>query len=220
MDHIGLLIYLYNGQNEFTLNGHQCKRGQILICQKRNIPGLSQAPAHEHTAFASLLIHEYLYEWYFNEKPNELFYGIGFSYEQGQWKFNIITYAGLYGIHSNYDTRRENPMASNTNEQHSIDLALSALYINNKWRGELGRMYTVNELETLASGWFQEEIEIIDKLFQKEKVTLTHFHKNCPETLRNFIQRCRPKPNSQVSQIEIIFQYVFFFHLADNFTKR
>ncbi len=200
MDHIGLLIYQYNGQNEFTLNGHQCKRGQILICQKRNIPGLAQG------SLASLLIHEYLYEWYFYEKPNELFYGIGFSYEQGEWKFSVITYAGLYGIHSNCNTRGENPMAPDMNEQHTIDLALSALYINNKWRGELGRMYTVDELEKFARNSFQEEIEIIDKLFQKEKATLTHYHKNGPENLNHFIQQCRLKLNSQVSQIEIIFQ--------------
>jgi hypothetical protein len=204
---VGVLIYLYNGQDVFNLNGHQCKRGQILIRQKQNIPGFASAPWHGQTSFASLFIHEYLYEWYFNEKPNELFQGIGFVYEQGKWKLHIITYAGLHGIHSIYDTHGDSPMASDMNEQRSIDLALSALYINNKWQEEeLGCMYTIDKLETIGRDSFRTEIETITDLFKRETNNLTNINETCHETFNNAIKQYKPNRSVKVIQIEEIFQ--------------
>ena len=199
LDYIGLLIYLYDGRDEFNLNEHQCKRGQILIRQKQNIPGFAQAPWYGKISFASLFIHEYLYEWYFNEKPSTRFYGIAFVYERNRWNFHVVTYAGLYGIHSIYDSREENSMASNTNEQRNLDLALSALYVNNKWQEELGCMYTIDELEAIARESFRQEVQTIEEIIQQERTNRTTSNEVWHEPLKDFIKEYTPKPSTKVS---------------------
>lgn len=196
LNYIGLLIYLYNDQDEFILNKHSCKRGQILIRQKENLNSFISSPRYKQTSFKPLFIHEYLYEWYFNEKPNELFHGMAFIYEQNKWKFDVITYAGIHGIHSTYDIRGDNLMSSSINEQHTIDLALSTLYINNKWQEKLGCMYTIDELEIIGRDSFRKEIEIIEKLFQ---TNLTTVNKTCRPAFNNFIDQYRPEPSVKVS---------------------
>jgi hypothetical protein len=183
LNYIGFLIYLYNDQDEFILNKHQCKRGQLLIRQREKFNQFIQ------TSFTPLFIHEYLYEWYFKEKPNEHFHGIAFTYEENQWIFNVITYAGKHGIYSIYDTDGDHPMAPSRDEQHTIDLILSSIYINNKWKGELGRMYTIEELRSMGRESFRKEIEII------EKTNETNFDKTCQFALKHFIHQCRPKVN-------------------------
>lgn len=199
LDYIGLLIYLYNDQNEFTLNKHQCKCGQILLRKKENLIDFAQESLYKQTSFTPLFIHEFLYELYFNEKPKENFQGIGFVYEQGKWKFDVITYAGIHGIHSTFDIRGDNLMASNINEQHSIDLILSTVYVNNKWQEELGFMYRIDELESIGRDLFRKEIEIIEELFQTKKTNLTIFNNTCHLDLKNFIEQYRPKPSLKVS---------------------
>ena len=186
LNYVGLLIYLYNDQEEFTLNKHQCKRGQILIRQKEKFCQFVQAPTHRKISFEPLFIHEFLYEWYFKEKPNERFHGIGFIYEQNQWKFDIITYAGKYGIYSKYDDN--NPMKPNSEEQHALDLILSSIYIHNKWKNEAGRMYTIKDLQSIGRVPFQKQTEIIEELFQMKENTNT-----CQLPMENFLDQYRPK---------------------------
>jgi hypothetical protein len=199
LNYIGLLIYLYNNQDTFTLNKHQCKRGQILIRQKENITGFTQALQYKQTSFTPLFIHECLYEQYFNEKPNELFQGIGFVYEQGKWKFDVITYSGIHGIHSTYDIRGDNLMELSINEQHSIDLALLKLYINNKSKEDFGCMYMIDELESFGRNLFRKEIEIIEELFQMKKTNLRSLDDTCYSTFKSSIEQYRPKPSMKVS---------------------
>jgi hypothetical protein len=193
LDYIGFLIYLYNDQDEFSLNRHRCKRGQILIRQKEKFCQFIQVPNYRQISFEPLFIHEYLYEWYFKETPNERFQGIGFAYEQNKWTFDVITYAGKHGIYSTYDIRGDNPMASNRNEQHSIDLILSTIYVNNKWKEELGSMHTIEELQSIGRESFRKQIESIEELFQVENTDETSFDKTCQLVFKKFIDQYRPK---------------------------
>jgi hypothetical protein len=193
LNYIGFLIYLYNDQDEFTINKHQYKRGQLLIVQKEKFSQAVQVPNYRQTSFAPLFIHEYLYDWYFKEKSIERFQGIGFVYERNKWKFDVITYAGKHGIYSTYDIRGDNPMAPSRDEQHSMDLILSTIYIHNKWKEESGRMYTIEDLQSIGRELVRKEIGIIEKLFQVEKTNETSLDKTCQLAFKNFIDQYRPK---------------------------
>ncbi len=200
LNYIGFLIYLYNDQDELTVNIRRCKRGQVLIRQKEKFCRSFQTLNHHQTSFEPLFIHEYLYEWYFREKPNERFQGIGFVYEQNKWKFDVITYAGKHGIYSIYDSLDDNPMASSSNEQYAVDLILSTIYIHNKWKKEAaGRMHAIKDLQSIGRELFQKEIEIIEELFQVEENDEASFNKTCQFALKNFLDQYRPKV-SQDSQ--------------------
>jgi hypothetical protein len=200
-NYIGFLIYLHDDQDEFIVNKHQCRRGQLLIRQKEKFSPVIQTPTYRQRSFAPLFIHECLYEWYFKEEPNEHFHGLAFAYEENQWKFNIITYAGKQGTYSIYDTRDDYAMAPNKDEQHCLDLILSSIYINNRWKEELGRMHTIEELQSMGRELFRRQIEIVEKL------NGANFDTNYQIGLKNFIGSCRPKVRQNSSRfiIKIIF---------------
>jgi hypothetical protein len=93
-DYVGLIFYSYHGKNEFTLNEHQCKRGDILIKDKTKIPvsntlrsmfNISKQP----TPTAP---YESLYKWYFKKSLSEQLVAIGITYELEKWMFNAITF--------------------------------------------------------------------------------------------------------------------------------
>jgi hypothetical protein len=208
LDYIGLFIYHYNNEEEFIINKRRCKRGQLLICQKENLNNFLLVPEYKQISFASLFLHEYLYRLYFNKTPDELFQGIGFVYEQGQWKLDVITYAGIHGIHSIYDSHGVNQMASSIHEQHCMDLVLSTLYVNNKWLENLGCMYTIDELESIGRDSIRAEIERIEEEFQRKETELASFNDTCCSSFKNLMEQYKPKPSLKVS-CEILFVIYF-----------
>ena len=192
-DYLGILIYL----DESIKNEHQCQSGQLFLRQKENIPKCKSGVSYRKTSFAPLLIHEQLYQLHFKKKPDQHFHGIGFIYEQGQWKFDLIIYAGKSGIHSAYDDHINISKTADISEQYCLDLVLFTLYINNRWKNDLGCMYTIDELEAIARELFRKEVEALEKLFQSRRKSL---EEATQRGLEKLIEQYKPNASSDVSK--------------------
>jgi len=199
LNYIGLLFYLYNDQDKFIANEFAYKRGQLVICQKT---------VSKQTEFDSLFVHEHFYESIFREKPNEKFFGVGFTYEQGKWKYDVIVYSGKHGIHSIYDNRNENLMKISSIEERYIDLIISTIYIHNKWLGNLDAMYTIDELIAIERSLIREKIEEIEKFYEQNKKTLVELNEIIHSTFKNFLQQCKPEASRR--KVKVRFDFFFF----------
>ena len=196
-NYVGFLIYLYDNKDEFTVNQHKCKCGQLFIRKQKNIFSIDPILSYRKTSFSPLFMHESLYDFYFKEKPSERFHGIGFIYEHGRWKFDLIIYAGQSGIHSAYDDPKDSSIVISRAEQDYFDLVLSALYVNNKWKNDMGCMYTIDELESIGRELFREKIKIIKGLFREGKEGLGE---NVQIALEELIRQYEPKESSKVNE--------------------
>lgn len=199
LDYVGILIYLDDNPDESTRNDHQCQCGELFLLQKENIPKCKSGLSYRNLSFAPLLIHEQLYQLHFKKKPDQHFHGIGFIYEQGRWKFDLVIYAGKSGIHSAYDEDHINisEIADISEEQYCLDLLLFTLYMNNRWKNDVGCMYTIKELETIARELFRKEVEIVEKLFQNRRESLEG---KTQVELEELIQHYKPNASSNVSK--------------------
>ena len=75
-DYGGLVLYQYDGETEWKLNGIDCKIGLILIKDSANLPESSVGQ-----------IHGGIYKHFFNESVNEKIVASGFAYYNKKWVF-------------------------------------------------------------------------------------------------------------------------------------
>lgn len=101
-------------------------------------------------------------------------------------------------------------MSSTRNEQHSIDLILSTIYLNNKWKDELELMYTIDELEAIGRDLFRKEIQLIEDLFENKKEKLKQFDSTCHLDLKYFIQQYKPNAKVRYKIKHSLFKDFFF----------
>ncbi|CAF3373664.1 unnamed protein product [Rotaria sp. Silwood2] len=116
-DLIGMIVYGYNGQSEFYLNGRHCKAGYILI---------KRADAIKHIPGDTM--HKKLYRWFFNQELDSVFIGGGFAYQNGEWKHNSFSF------NTNQDFYHDNQKGMHYIEKELLGGALTLLYINHQWR--------------------------------------------------------------------------------------
>ncbi|UJR31052.1 hypothetical protein I4U23_018562 [Adineta vaga] len=77
--YVGLMIFSYDDQSKFILNGHHCQRGDIIIKQMKNLPVSHRG------------IYDAVFKWYFNRSLDEKFFGLGFFYSNKKWRFDLLT---------------------------------------------------------------------------------------------------------------------------------
>ena len=82
-NYIGMALYQYMGQNEWTLNGIRCKSGYIYLAEAENLKG------------NGMTMHERAYYRLFHERipkgEGELV-AVGFGFQDGVWKQNSATF--------------------------------------------------------------------------------------------------------------------------------
>ncbi|CAF3321271.1 unnamed protein product [Rotaria socialis] len=81
--YVGLVIFSYQNQSKFILNGHHCQRGDILVKQTK----LFSSTQTVHRG-----IYDALFKWYFGRVIDENFSGIGFICSNDKWRFDLITH--------------------------------------------------------------------------------------------------------------------------------
>jgi hypothetical protein len=81
--YVGLLIFSYDNQSKFILNGHHCQRGDIIIKQMRFF---------SQTSTTNRGMYDALFKWYFGRLIDERFFGVGFVCLNGKWRFDLIVY--------------------------------------------------------------------------------------------------------------------------------
>jgi hypothetical protein len=79
--YVGLLLFSYDNQLKFVLNGHYCQRGDILI-KRVNFFNPTRKSHRE--------IYDILFKWYFGRSIDQRFLGVGFLYLNGKWRFDLI----------------------------------------------------------------------------------------------------------------------------------
>ncbi|CAM4750276.1 unnamed protein product [Rotaria magnacalcarata] len=113
---VGMIVYGYNGQSDFYLNGRHCRAGYMLI---KNVNSINHIPTDT--------MHKKLFKWFFGiDLPSE-FSGGGFAYQNGTWKHNSFSFninADLY-----HDTQK----GMHQIEQQLVNAALNRLYMNHEW---------------------------------------------------------------------------------------
>lgn len=120
----------------------------------------------------------------------------------------MIIYAGESGIHSIYDNPINTSVTTDQWEQYCLDLLLFTLYMNNGWEIDLGSMYTIVELETIARELFRKKIEAIEKLFHNRRESL---EQRIQIQLKKLIEEYKPNTSSHVSQT-ILWKYQRYSH--------
>ncbi|CAF3447848.1 unnamed protein product [Rotaria sp. Silwood1] len=116
---IGLIVYGYDWQTDFRLNGKHCKTGYILI---KKTDAIKHIQASQNTWFSRL------FKWFFNEEISDRFVGTDFSFEAGEWKFNS------YACKDNTKAYQTNMKGVNYVENEILDTAMKRMYINHQWQ--------------------------------------------------------------------------------------
>ena len=86
--YVGLMIFTYGEQERFQLSKHFCRQGDILIKK------ISAFPMHlhqHHQGVSRRGIYHNLFRWYFAQNLDSRFFGVGFIYADGEWRFDTIT---------------------------------------------------------------------------------------------------------------------------------
>eukprot|EP00747_Dinoflagellata_sp_TGD_P003597 gnl/TRDRNA2_/TRDRNA2_109260_c0_seq1.p1 gnl/TRDRNA2_/TRDRNA2_109260_c0~~gnl/TRDRNA2_/TRDRNA2_109260_c0_seq1.p1 ORF type:complete len:135 (-),score=12.52 gnl/TRDRNA2_/TRDRNA2_109260_c0_seq1:209-613(-) len=85
-----MILYQYEGSNDWQLNGIHCISGYVYIKATRNITHI--------TSFAGQ-VHGKLYKSLFGMEPESVV-GTGFAFQNGQWKWNSYVFnTTLDGYH-------------------------------------------------------------------------------------------------------------------------
>ena len=118
-DMAGLIVYSFDNQQKFELNGHRCRTGYILIKVTKNI---AQVESIQRIAHGSL------FKWFFGIEPDERFIGAGFALHEQKYTFN-------YGVFNARDDDYHD--GCKTMSEHEISLikhTSTELYVNDKWK--------------------------------------------------------------------------------------
>ena len=81
--YVGLLIFSYDNQSKFILNGHHAQRGDIIIKQIKFL-----SPAQN----INRGLYDALFKWYFGRLIDQRFFGVGFLCSNGKWRSDLITF--------------------------------------------------------------------------------------------------------------------------------
>jgi hypothetical protein len=115
----GLIVYSFDNQQMFELNGHRCRTGYILIKATKNI---------EHVKSSQGIVHGSLFKWFFGIEPDHRFVGAGFALYEKKYKFNSGTF------NARNDDYHDDSNAMTENEISLIKHTLNELYVNDKWK--------------------------------------------------------------------------------------
>jgi hypothetical protein len=118
-DMVGLIVYSFNDQPIFQLNGHRCKTGYILIKETANI---------DHVQSKQGMVHGKLFKWFFGIEPDQRFVGGGFAFQNNKLKFN----SGVFNARN--DDYHDVTKSMHQHEIHLIIYAMEQIYKNNTWR--------------------------------------------------------------------------------------
>lgn len=77
-DYAGMVLWAYNGESKWTVNGIKCRTGYIYIRKSANIEGLKSEQEK---------VHGKLYKSLFKEDYTDQLFATGFSFHKGSWKF-------------------------------------------------------------------------------------------------------------------------------------
>lgn len=171
-DYIGLIFYSYNGKNEFTLNGEQYKRGDIVLEDIENIPNSSKilkSCTKPQQIYDKLF--KSLFNSYFKTTLDKHFIGIGIIYEENKWKFDgvIISFESTQSPFS-LDEQRilemyiltwskniKNQLSIRDNARKMLDEQLN--YVKDLLKTQRDDMENV---------WITEEIDLAIKAFERD----------------------------------------------------
>ncbi|CAF4281226.1 unnamed protein product [Rotaria sp. Silwood2] len=115
----GLIIYSFDNEQMFVLNGHRCRTGYILIKATKNIVQVKSNQG---------IVHGNLFKWFFGIEPDERFVGAGFSLHEKKFKFN----SGVFNARN--DDYHDDNKSMSEGEIYLIKYALKELFINDKWK--------------------------------------------------------------------------------------
>ena len=172
-DYVGLVFYSYDGKSEFTLNGHQCKRGDILIKDKTKLGSSSIIPKFPFSSQkASTTPHDLLFKWYFKKTFDlKRLVGLGITYEQDKWTFDTIT----FGVepHQTLFTLDEHPLLEMLILTWTKDMNDSTAIRINARKMLNGQLSYIKELlETqrpdMENIWTSNELDITITAFEHE----------------------------------------------------
>jgi hypothetical protein len=115
----GLIVYSFDNQQKFELNGHRCQTGYILIKAIKNI---------QHVKSSQGIVHGSLFKWFFGIEPDNRFVGAGFALHDKKFKFNSGTF------NARDDDYHDDCNAMSQHETSLITHVLKELYVNDKWK--------------------------------------------------------------------------------------
>ncbi len=116
---IGMIVYGYDWQTDFWLNGKHWKTGYVLI---KKINAIKHIQTNQNTCFSRL------FKWFFNGELSDRFVGTDFSFENGEWKFNSYTCSNIINKHQIMT------IPINCIEKEILDTAVNRIYINHQWQ--------------------------------------------------------------------------------------
>ena len=78
--YVGLMLFSYDYESRFQLNGHFCQRGDIIIKQMK------------HLQVSRRGVYDALFRWHFDCSIDERFFGLGFVFAKGKCHFDYLTF--------------------------------------------------------------------------------------------------------------------------------
>lgn len=118
-DMAGMLVYSFNDQQQFELNGHRCRTGYVLMKNTKNI---SHIPSDQG------IVHGSLFKWFYGIEPDNRFIGAGFAIRKGIYLFNSYTF------NARDDDYHDENRAMAQSEIHLIKYTLEKLFVTGVWQ--------------------------------------------------------------------------------------
>jgi hypothetical protein len=115
----GLIVYSFDDQQKFEMNGHRCRTGYILIKESDNIAQIQSTQG---------IVHGKLFKWFFGIEPNNRFVGAGFSLLNGKLEFNSSVF------NAKDDDYHDDIRTMGQQEIQLIKYAIKELYKNDRWK--------------------------------------------------------------------------------------
>ena len=118
-DMAGFIVYSFDNQQKFALNGHRCRTGYILIKATKNTTQVKSTEG---------IVHGSLFKWFFGIEPDQRFVGAGFALHDRKYKFN----SGVFNARN--DDYHDSSKTMSEYEISLIKYTLTELYVNDKWK--------------------------------------------------------------------------------------
>ncbi len=132
--YVGILLFSYDNQSKFILNGHYCQRGDILI-KKMNFFNPTQKSHRE--------IYDILFKWYFGRSIDQRFLGVGFLYLNGKWRLDLI--------------------ACDDRDLFLYEYRIFDMYLLTHWLTSLSIERDAQEMEMNAKNLLLEQYDVVKK---------------------------------------------------------
>lgn len=118
-DMTGMIVYSFNDQQQFELNGHRCRTGYVLIKASKNIA---------HVQSNQGIVHGSLFKWFFGIEPDNRFVGAGFAIQKEKIKFN----SGVFNARN--DDYHDDCKTMTEHEIFLVKNAHEQLFVTGKWQ--------------------------------------------------------------------------------------